>query len=146
MLSMSDPRVTVSAYTEDADAFTAKGELDAAGIDSAVDAAEERRARVKVRNEDALRAGDVLTARFEPHTEIQDADEEIAALACPACGSIEVESSKRALKFILVILIIGAAGAAARMADAAFLVMAVAAIVFLIAGRWRCGECGETWD
>ena len=146
MTSMSDPLVTVTAYTAPSDARTAQGALDSAGIAAVVDDALERRVRVRVPNIDAIRAGDVLTANCATLAEIDEADEEEGTRICPACGSPDAAPSRRAHMFGLVVTLSLAIGVATELLQAAFFAVAAAAVFLLIAGRWRCNECGETWD
>jgi len=37
-------------------------------------------------------------------------------------------------------------GVAVGLSDAAFFAVLAFGVYFLISGRWRCRECGETWD
>jgi hypothetical protein len=143
---MSDPLVTVTAYAAPGDARTAQGVLDSAGIPAVVDEAREQRTRVRVANLDALKAGDVLTARAPALVEIDEADEDERERICPACGSADVGSSHRARTFLLIITMAAGIGAAAELAQPAFFAVAAAAVLLLIAGRWRCENCSETWD
>lgn len=143
---MSDPLVTVTAYSAPADARAAKGELDSAGIPSVVDEALERRAKVRVTNVDAIRAGDVLTARGAPLSEIDEADEEEADALCPACGSPDVVPSRRGQMFALIVTLAVAIGVATELVQAAIFAIAAAAVFLLIGGRRRCQDCNETWD
>jgi hypothetical protein len=138
--------VTVTAYTAPSDARAAKGELDSAGIPSVVDEALERRVKVRVTNIDAIRAGDVLTARYAPVSEIDEADEEEADALCPACGSPDVVSSRRGQMFGLIVTLAVAIGVATELVQAAIFAIAAAAVFLLIAGRRRCQNCNETWD
>ena len=140
---MSDPLVTVTAYSAPADARAAKGELDSAGIPSVVDEALERRVKVRVTNLDAIRAGDVLTSRY---SEIEEADEEEADALCPACGSPDVVPSRRGQMFALIVTLAVAIGVATELVQAAIFAIAAAAVFLLIAGRRRCQNCNETWD
>ena len=137
--------VTVTAYTADADARTAKGALDSAGIESALDDAIERRVKVRVQNVDALRAGDVLNARCPALAEIDEADEEEAPRVCPACGSPDVRPSRRVQTFAAVVALTISIGVAVQLLQPAFFAVLAAAIFFLVAGRWRCDLCSETW-
>jgi len=143
---MADPLVTVTAYAAPADARTAQGALDSAGIAAVVDDALERRVKVRVTNLDALRAGDVLTARCATLEEIDEADEDEGDTACPACGSPDVTSSRRAQTFALIVTLAVAIGVATELVQAAFFAIAAAAVFLLIAGRRRCQNCNETWD
>lgn len=146
MTSMPDPLVTVTAYAAPSDARVAQGTLDSAGIPAVVDDVRERRTRVRVTNVDAIRAGDILTARAPMLTEIDEADEEEGERVCPSCGSPDITSSRRAQTFALVFTLALAIGVAAELVQAAFFAVAAAAVFFLIAGRWRCQSCNETWD
>ncbi|MGZ5440993.1 MAG: hypothetical protein ACXW5U_14795 [Thermoanaerobaculia bacterium] len=143
---MPDPLVTVTAYAAPNDARMAQGTLDSAGIPAVVDDVRERRTRVRVTTLDAIRAGDILTARAPMLTEIDEADEEEGERVCPSCGSPDITSSRRAQTFALVFTLALAIGAAAELVQAAFFAVAAAAVFFLIAGRWRCESCNETWD
>jgi hypothetical protein len=146
MSAMADPLVTVTAYAAPTDARTAQGVLDSAGIPAVVDAAREHRLRVRVQNLDAIRAGDVLTARAPMLAEIDEADEDERERICPTCGSPDVAPSHRAQTFWVVVTLAISIGVAAELVQAAFFAVAAAAVFFLIAGRWRCQNCDETWD
>ena len=145
MSAMADPLVTVTAYSAPNDAQTAQGVLDSAGIAAVVDPAPQK-ARVRVTNVDAIKAGDVLTARCPTLAEIDEADEDDVEQICPACGSPDVASSRRMQMFGLVVTLAVAIGFAAELLQAAVFAVAAAAVFFLIAGRWRCQMCNETWD
>ena len=145
MSAMADPLVTVTAYSAPNDAQTAQGVLDSAGIPAVVDPTPHK-TRVRVPNLDAIKAGDVLTARAPTLAEIDEADEDEAESLCPACGSPDVASSRRMHMFGLVVTMAVAIGFAAEMLQAAVFAVAAAAVYFLIAGRWRCQACNETWD
>ena len=142
---MSDPLVTVTAYTAPNDARTAQGVLDSAGIPAVVDPVEHK-TRVRVANLDAIKAGDVLTARAPGLEEIAEADEDEHERLCPECGSPDVVPSRRVQMFGLVLTLAIAIGVAAEMIQAAFFAVAAAAVYLLISGRWRCQMCNETWD
>ena len=101
---------------------------------------------MRVPNVEALRAGDVLTARAPMLAEIDEADEDERDRVCPACGSQEVTSARRAQMFSLILTVAIAIGVAAGNLQAAFFGVAAAAVFLLIAGRWRCQMCNETWD
>jgi hypothetical protein len=142
---MADPLVTVTAYAAQADAHAAQGALDSAGIPAVVETAPQK-LRVRVPNLDAIKAGDLLTARGSLQTELLEADEDERERICPACGSLDVASSRRGQMFALVLTVAVAIGVAAEMIQAAFFGVAAAAVFLLIAGRWRCQACNETWD
>lgn len=145
MNAMADPLVTVTAYAAPNDAQTAQGVLDSAGIPAVIDPAPHK-LRVRVPNLDALKAGDLLTVRAPGLAEIDEADEDERERVCPACGSPDVESARRAQMFGLVVTVAIAVGVAAEMIQAAFFAVAAAAVFLLIAGRWRCQSCNESWD
>ena len=143
---MSDPFVTVTAYSADDDARAAKGALDSAGIESVVDDAVARRLKVRVENVHALRAGDVLNAQTAAPSEIHEADEEARERACPACQSADIASSRRGQMFLLVSTLAVAVGVGIGFIDMAFYAIAATGVFLLIRGRWRCASCGETFD
>jgi len=143
---MADPLVTVTAYAAPGDAQLAKGVLDSAGIDNLVDDAVERRVKLRVQNVDAIRAGDVLTARCPSLSEIDEPDEDAAKPGCASCGSTEIVPSGRGRMFLLITAVAIALGVATGMSHGAFAAISMAAVLLLISGRWRCTFCGETWD
>lgn len=143
---MPDSLVTVTAYPQRDLARTAQGALDSAGIESTIDDAIDRRVKLRVENVQAIRAGDVLNARCATLPEIEEADETAAPLVCPQCSSSEVASAQRAKLFVLTVVVAAAIGYALSRADVTLFAAAAAAVFLLIAGRWRCGMCGETWD
>ena len=146
MSAMADPLVTVTAYSAPNDAQTAQGVLDSAGIPAVVDPTPHK-TRVRVPNLDAIKAGDVLTARAPTLAEVDEADEDDEGeRICPACGSPDVASSRRMQMFGMVVTLAVAVGFAAEMLQAAVFALAAAAVFLLIAGRWRCQTCNETWD
>ena len=142
---MADPLVTVTAYAAPTDARTAQGVLDSAGIPAILDQAPAKM-RVRVPNLDAIKAGDILTARAPSLTEIDEADEDERERICPACGSTEIAPSRRGQMFTLVVTVAIALGVAAEMIQAAVFAVAAAAVFFLMAGRSRCETCNEMWD
>lgn len=143
---MSDRLVTVTAYAEGEDADTAKGALDTAGIESVVDDTVERRVRVRVENEHAIRAGDVLSAKGTAPSEIHEADEDVNDPVCPSCDSPEIASSRRGQTFALVAVLALAVGVGIGIVEATFFTIIATAVFLLIRGRWRCAACGETFD
>lgn len=145
MTAMADPLVTVTAYTASNDAQTAQGVLDSAGIPAVIDAAPHK-TRVRVPNLDAIKAGDVLTARAPALAEIDEADEDERERVCPACGSPDVASSRRARMFGIVITLAITIGYAVELLQAAAFAVLAAAVFLLITGRWRCQTCNEMWD
>jgi hypothetical protein len=65
---------------------------------------------------------------------------------CAACGSAEITRTSRARTFMVTAAATLGIGVAAGLSDAAFFAVLALGIYFLISGRWRCRECGETWD
>lgn len=145
MTAMADPLVTVTAYAASNDARTAQGVLDSAGITAVIDAAPHK-ARVRVPNLDAIKAGDALTARAPSLAEIDEADEDERERICPSCGSPDIVSARRARMFGIVVTFALTIGYAVSLLQAAVFAIAAAAVFLLIAGRWRCQACSETWD
>jgi len=137
--------VTVTAYPARDDARVAKGALDEAGIESVVEE-QVARAKVRVQNVDAIRAGDVLSAEVPTLVEIDEADEDELEPECRVCRSADVTKVPRALLFALVALTAVGVGYGVGRMDAAFFAMAAWALILLMRGRWRCNECGETWN
>ena len=143
---MPDSLVTVTAYPERDDAKVAQGALDAAGIEAVVDEPAERKARVRVDNVDAIRAGDVLTRTCDSLTEIDEPDEEQTPLTCPECGSLDASSSRRGQMFLLVTAVAIAVGVGAGATELALFLIGVTGVLLLVRGRWRCNSCFETFD
>ena len=143
---VTDRLVTVTAYPEGDDARRAKGALDSAGIASVVDDAVAQRVKVRVENEHAIRAGDVLTASCPTLPEIEEADEEPREQLCPECETRDVSPSRRAQTFALIAVLAVAVGVGIGLVEAAFFCILAAGVFLLIRGRWRCNLCGETFD
>jgi hypothetical protein len=145
---VSDSLVTVASYWFPADALLAKSALEAAGIDAVVDSEQIMRGvKLRVRNVDALRAGDVLESSCEALEEIGEADEEPDdSNACPACGSADIVRNSRALGFAVIAALVIGIGIAFNLSDAAFFAILAAGVLLLISDRQRCAECGETWN
>lgn len=83
-------------------------------------------------------------------TEDDDRDEPIEEtedpVVCAACGSPEISRTPRALFFSVSAMLAFAIGVASGLTEAAFFAVLALGVYFLITGRWRCSECGETWD
>jgi hypothetical protein len=146
MTAVTDRLVTVTAYPAGEDARKAQGALDSAGIESVVDEAVEQRAKVRVENVNAIRAGDVLTANVPTLTEIDEADEDPREQVCPECDARDVSPSRRAQTFALIAVLAVALGVGVGVVQAAVFGVAAAGVFLLIRGRWRCNLCGETFD
>lgn len=130
--------VTVTAYRKEDDAGVARDTLDGAGIDAAL---EEK--KVRVRNVDAIRAGNVLNEHCATLDEIFEADEEPVLRVCTACGSTDVIENARGLTFLLLAVVLMGIGVAVGLAQATFLAVLASALLLLVSDRFRCGECGE---
>ncbi len=155
---MSESLVTIGTYWFIGDADVAKNALDAAGIESFVDDANIVRVnwfnanavhgvKLRVRNVDALRAGEILNLQCESIEEIGEAHEEIVqADVCEMCGSADISRTPRALIFAGLAAALVAIGVAVGLTEAAFLGVIAVAIASVIAGRWHCSECGESWN
>ncbi|MDQ3283733.1 MAG: hypothetical protein M3Q69_20215 [Acidobacteriota bacterium] len=66
--------------------------------------------------------------------------------ACAACGSTEIVRTPRALMFAVVTILAIGVGAAVGISEAVFFGVLAFGVYLLISHRWRCGECGESWD
>jgi ribosomal protein L37AE/L43A len=67
-------------------------------------------------------------------------------VVCATCGSPDIIRTSRGLMFAGAAVTTVGVGIAVGLTDAAFLAVLAFAVYFLISGRWRCSECGETWD
>ncbi|MFP5247574.1 MAG: hypothetical protein ACLGH0_12860 [Thermoanaerobaculia bacterium] len=156
---MTHALVTVATFWYFGDAEMAKSALDAAGIDATIDDEEIVRVnwlnanavggvKLRVRQEDALRAGEVLNQQPEPLGDADEAVDEtiVDPSLCVFCGEPEVAPWPR-WRFLVAALIMGiAVGVGAGLTEAAFFGVLAVAIFLLIAGRWRCRACGESWS
>ena len=155
---MSDPLVTVTSYWYPGDAALARSALTAAGIESVLEgqytaatnwlgATGMRGVRLRVRNEDALRAAEVLGTECASLGEIEEADEPpVDPTVCRACGTPGAIRSQRALSCAAIAALGRGIGGATGSADAAFFGVIAAGVYLLIADRWRCAECGASWN
>ena len=154
---MSESLVTIASYWFLDDAMIARNALDGAGIESFLDdenivavnwfnANAVHGVKLRVRNVDAIRAGEVLDTVCEAVDEIEEADEPPPADVCPCCGAAESVRSPR----LLVVAVIAATtlgiGAAAGVSQIAFFAALAAGVALLILDRYRCAECGESWN
>lgn len=154
MALVSDFLVTIASYWFLSDAMLAQNALEAAGIESVLDDQNMasnymnavRGVKLRVRNVDAIRAGEVLEARCEALEEIGEADEEQSPDACPNCGSVEIARKPRMLVFAIVAAILIALGIALNATEAGFFSALAAGLLLLIANNYRCSECEETWN
>lgn len=145
---MTDSIATIATYGSLGEAGVARSALLAAGIEAFVED-EQRvgglRVMLRVRNVDALRAGEVLDATCDSVVESEQADElpEEIACECPVCEPIR---SARGVAFAFVAIVGLGFGLAFGATQAAFFGVLAAAVYFLITDRWRCPECGESWN
>ena len=155
---MSEDRdlATVATFWNVADAETAKNALDAAGIDSFVQdehtvdwltAVAIKGVRLRVRAADFMRASEILETPAAPAGEVEPPEEERppSANTCPACGSADVRPRRHVLALALITVLAIAYGFAFDELEAAFWLIAAAAIFAFIGGVWTCSECGESW-
>ena len=138
---MSDALVTIAQFHGSTDAEVAKSAMDSAGIVSEVEDV-----RLEVHNEDAYRAYDVLDTACPALPVIEEAYEAPAAIVCKACGSSVVVSTPRIAAFAGLATLGLAIGVAVGITDAAFFAVGAAGLFLLISDRWRCTECGESWN
>jgi hypothetical protein len=134
--------VTVATYVDAADAVVARDALTAAGIDAA--AAD---TKLQVRREDALRAAAVLERDCATLPTVEEPDEpETDPTWCETCGAAEGTRTARLLMFLLVAVIGIGLGAATRTSEIVFFGVAAIGVYLLIMDRWRCPECGASWN
>jgi len=152
---VSDFLVTVASYWFLSDAVVAQNALEAAGIESVlVDqnmamniTNAVRGVKLRVRNIDAIRAGEVLESQCEALDEIEEADEpKVEPESCPACGSTSFTRNSRLPLFAIIAATALGVGVALDVSEAAFFGVLAAAVLLLISDRNRCAECGETWN
>jgi hypothetical protein len=138
---MSDVLVTIAQFHGNTDAEVAKGAMDSAGIVSEVEDV-----RLEVHNEDAYRAYDVLDKSCATLPMIEEAYEAPSAPVCEECGSTDVVPSPRIAAFAGIATLGLAIGVAVGVTDAAFFAVGAAGLFLLMSDRWRCTQCGESWN
>ena len=139
---MPNSLVTIARFYGSADAEVAKHAMDSAGIDSAV-----ADVRLEVHNEDAYRAFGVLDSACPALPVVEEAYETSAdATVCGACGSADIVSTRRIAAFAGVAAIALGVGTAIGLTDAAFFAVGAAGLFLLMSDRWRCSDCGESWN
>jgi hypothetical protein len=137
---MSDSLVTIAQFHGPTDATVAKRAMDSAGIESEVEDI-----RLEVHNEDAYRAYDVLdTTALPVIEEAYEANPDVTL--CASCGSTAVTATSRIAAFAGVAAIVLGIGVAVGLTQAAFFGIAAAALFFIMTDRWRCGDCGISWN
>lgn len=145
---MNDSIATIATYASLGEADVARSALDAAGIEAFVEDEQRvggHRVKLRVRNVDALVAGEVLDASCEAVVESEQPEElpEEIPCECPACEPIR---SARGVAFAFVAIVGLGLGLAFGATQAAFFGVLAAAVYFLIADRWHCAECGQSWN
>ena len=145
---MSDSIATIATYASIGEADVARSALGAAGIEAFVEDDQRvggHRVKLRVRNEDAIVAGEVLDADCEWVGESEQPDEtpEEVSCECPVCEPIR---SARGVVFALVAAIGLGLGLAFGTTQAAFFGVLAAGIYLLIVDRWHCAECGASWN
>lgn len=140
---MSESLVTVAQFHGSNDAEVAKLAMDNAGIPSEVE-----NVRLDVHNEDAYRAFGVLDTACPTLPVVEEAYEVSPpqVTMCTACGSADVVPTRRFITFAGVATICLAIGVAIGLTDGAFFAVGAAALFLLMSDRWRCAECGDTWN
>jgi hypothetical protein len=73
-------------------------------------------------------------------------DESPDPVICAACGSLDISRTPRLIMFLVIGSAIMGVGLGIDQTEAAFFGVLALAIYFLILGRWRCSECGHTWN
>ena len=141
-MTMPESLVTVAQFHGSNDAEVAKLAMDNAGISSEVE-----NVRLDVHNEDAYRAFGVLDTACPALPVVEEAYEAVPDVAvCAVCGSTDVVSTRRFITFAGVATIGLGIGVAIGLTDGAFFAVGAAGLFLLMSDRWRCAECGETWN
>jgi len=83
----------------------------------------------------------------DPEDEDDELTDEVPdPVICAACGSLEIDRTPRLVMFLVIGSAILGLGVAIDQNEAAFFALAALAIYLTILGRWRCSECGNTWN
>jgi hypothetical protein len=146
---MSESLATIATYWLAGEADLARGALASAGIEAFIEDPHLvgiRGVKLRVRNEDAIRAGAVLDAHCEWIGESEEPAEEFVVEPPCTCETCEPLRSARALSFLFIAIVTLGFALAFGTGQAAFFLILAAAVYFLIADRWRCGECGASWN
>ena len=72
-------------------------------------------------------------------------DEPQDEFVCAKCESADIQRRPRLRYFLVIAVVAIGVGALGDNTEAAFFVVAAAAIFSMIADRWVCGECGNSW-
>lgn len=78
-----------------------------------------------------------------PDVPIEDTADPVV---CRACGSPDIVSRPRALWFAIISMAGISLGVAGEATEVAFLAIIAAGLFLMMAGRWHCNECGESWN
>jgi hypothetical protein len=140
--AMAESLVTVAQFHGPPDAEVAKRAMDSAGIESEVEDV-----RLEVHNEDAYRAFGVLDTACPALPVLEEAYEASPDVTvCAECGSAEIVSTRRIPAFAGVATIGLGIGVAVGLTDAAFFGVGAAGLFLLMSDRWRCTDCGRSWN
>lgn len=146
--------VTLGTYWSPHEAELAKSVLDAAGIESFVDDAHTAPltmpapiggAKLRVRVEDEEHAREVLASTAETEPAQPHIAQPVIEPGCPECGSYEIVRSSHVRSVVLITALVLVIGLATRFTEVVFFFIVALAVFALVAGRWRCVECGESW-
>jgi hypothetical protein len=155
---VSESLATLATFWYIGDAAVAQNALDAAGIDSWLEDSEIVRVswfanavggvKLRVGYQDMIRAAEVLETRCEPlpDAEVVGEEPEAAVTVCAACGSSDIRPQQRGLLVLLIAAVGIALGVAGHASEAAFFGILAAGLLLLMSSRWRCANCGETWN
>ncbi|HEU4887123.1 MAG TPA: hypothetical protein VFV49_04490 [Thermoanaerobaculia bacterium] len=139
---MAESLVTVAQFHGSTDAEVAKSAMDSAGIESEVE-----NVRLEVHHEDAYRAFGVLDTACPALPVVEEAYEAPKDVTvCAACGSAEIVPTRRGAAFAAVGTIGLGIGVAIGFTDAAFFAVGAAGLFLLVSDRWRCSDCGQSWN
>jgi hypothetical protein len=64
---------------------------------------------------------------------------------CAKCESADIRRRPRLRYFLVIAVVAIGVGLVGENTETAFFVVAAAAIFSMIADRWVCGECGNSW-
>jgi hypothetical protein len=156
---VTESLATLATFWYIGDAAVAQNALDGAGIDSYLEDAEVVRVswfnanavggvKLRVGYQDLIRAAEVLELKCEPvpDAEVVGEEPEVEVTVCAACGSADIRPQQRALLFLLIAAVGIALGVAGHNSQTAFFGIITAGLFLLMSSRWRCGNCGETWN
>jgi hypothetical protein len=139
---------TIATFASVGEADVARGALQAADIEAFVEDETRvggHRVTLRVRNEDALRAAQVLDGASDLVEETEQPDDlpEVIPCECPVCEPIR---NARGVMFLFIATLCVGLGLAFGVGQGAFFAVLAAGVYFLIADRWHCPECGASWN